>query len=118
MRRLTATAPSAKATRFDSYQKEVEAVERAKAKNPGQGKSPYKTDKNGNILYKDGKPKPNTDTVVVDDGPEGYGSGVKVGHPVQPTGQQPNATVFFKHNPRTNTWEPLTQYPSDDPVTP
>jgi hypothetical protein len=110
-------APTSKATKFDSDAKEVEAVERAKAKNPGANKQKFKP-----------KGKPNRDSVTVDDGPEGYGSGVEVqtgadgkplpGRPVQPTGQQQNATVVFEYNPKTNQWEPLTQYPSDDPVSP
>ena len=122
------TAPTDKATKFDSYEKEVEAVEKARAKNPGDGKAKYKTNKNGNIIYRDGKPVPARDEIVVDDGPEGYGSGVEVqngvngeplpGRPVKPTGQQPNAKVIFEYNPKTNTWEPLTQYPTDVPTKP
>jgi hypothetical protein len=110
-------AKTDKATKFDSHAKEVEAVERAKAKNPGAGKPLYTP-----------SGKPNRDVKVVDDGPEGYGSGVEVqedangdplpGRPVQPTGQQPNAKVVFQYNPKTGNWDPYTQFPTDDPVTP
>ncbi len=122
-------APTSKATKFDSYAKEVEAVEKARAKNPGAGKPKYRTDSNGKTVYDNqGKPIPSRDAIVVDDGPEGYGSGVEVqrgadgkplpGRPIQPTGQQPNAVVVFEYNPKTDAWEPFTQYPTDDPPTP
>jgi len=110
-------APANKATKFDNHAKEVEAVERAKAQNPGQGKPKFRPDG-----------RPNRDVKIVDDGPEGYGSGVEVkvgpdnqplpGRPVQPTGQQPNAKVIFEYNPKTDSWEPLTQYPTNELVTP
>lgn len=110
-------APTAKATKFDTHEKEIEAVQKARAKNPGQGKPKLRADG-----------KPNRDVVVVDDGPEGFGDGVEVqrlpngepvpGRPVQPTGRQPNARVIFEYNPKSDTWEPLTQFPTDDPVTP
>lgn len=106
-----------KATKFSSHEKEVEAVERARAKNPGAGKSPF-----------DPKGRPNRDTIVVPDGPEGYGSGTEVqkgtdnrplpGRPVQSTGPQPNAMIVFEYNPRNGHWDPITQYPSDEPMTP
>ncbi len=111
------TAPTKKATKFDSHAKEVEAVEKAKAQNPGQGEPKFRPDGRPNRVHK-----------VVDDGPEGYGEGVEVktdsagkplpGRPVQSTGRQPNAKVIFEYNPETDTWEPLTQYPTDEPVTP
>jgi hypothetical protein len=110
-------SPTSKATRFDSHAKEVEAVERAKAKEPWNGQPEYRP--NG---------QPNRVNAVVPDGPEGYGEGVEVqrdansqplpGRPVQPTGRQPNANVVFEYNPETGEWDPVTQYPTDDPPTP
>jgi hypothetical protein len=105
-----------KATRFDSHAKEVEAVERAKAKiAPNEPK-----------FYSNGKPR--FIKKVIDDGPEGYGEGVKVkggpdgeplaGRPVEPTGHLPHATVIFRYNQTTDSWEPHTQFPSEDPVAP
>jgi hypothetical protein len=110
-------APTSKATKFDSHAKEVEAIERARAANPGAGKPKFRSDG-----------KPNRDIKVVDDGPEGYGRGVEVqtgsdgkplpGRPVQITGPQPNAKVIYEYNPRTDSWDPLTHYPTNEPATP
>jgi hypothetical protein len=72
---------------------------------------------------------PPRDVSVVTGHPGGYGSGVEVirnpatgaplpGRPVQPTGTDPNAKVVLSYNPMNSKWEPITQYPTNDGVTP
>jgi hypothetical protein len=80
-----------KATKFDTHSKEVEAVERARGK---IGPSEPKFDKHG---------QPRFIKIVVDDGAEGYGSGVRVK-------EGPDGEPFRKglSNPRaSNPTQPL-----------
>ncbi|MBO0720501.1 MAG: PAAR domain-containing protein [Blastocatellia bacterium] len=120
-------APTDVATKFDSDAAEFDAVQRAQQRTAnrianGQLRTPI-------IVNSQGKARLPTDVSVVTGHPGGYGSGVKVmtdpatddplpGRPVQPTGQYPNAKVVLRYNPLTGKMEPVTQYPTDDPVTP
>jgi hypothetical protein len=119
-------ATTSRATRFDSPEAELEAIGKAR-------KIVAHRVANGQISYWDVDPRgvvrPHWETVVVDGRRGGYGSGIEVqrdpstgiplpGRPVQPTGQDKNARVRLQYNPATGTWDPLTQYPTNEPVTP
>ena len=115
------------ATKFDSAEAELDAVQRAQART-AQGVA------NGQVsntieVAPNGTAKLPVDRSIVTGFPDGYGSGVEVirdpitgkplpGRPVQPTGQLPNAKVILQYNPATGSWDPVTQFPSGDPVTP
>jgi len=120
-------APTSRATKFDTPEAELDAVSRAQQRTAnrvatGQKSTAIQVDSNG-------RAKLPRDESVVTGHPGGYGSGVEVvrnpttgqplpGRPVQPTGQDPNALVVLEYKPATNTWEPVTQYPTNKPVTP
>ena len=115
-----AKAPTPRATKFDSDQAELEAVRRAEAKfEKNNSANPYPT----TITTPKGTVKPNTIPIEVDGRKGGYGSGVEVirdssgkplpGRPVQPTGQDPKATVIFRYDPGTGKWVKITQYPTN-----
>ncbi len=120
-------AKTSVATRFDSPEAQLDAVQQAQARTAqrvadGQVSPVIAVRPNGQAVL----PR---DVSTVTGYPGGYGSGVEVvrdpatnqplpGKPVQPTGQLPNAKVVLQYNPATGTWEPVTQYPTPDPVTP
>jgi RHS repeat-associated protein len=114
-------------TRFDSPEAELDAVQRAQVRTAQRIANGQKS--TAIEVAPDGTAKLPRDVSTVTGYPKGYGSGVTVikdpvtgkalpGRPVQPTGQMPNATVVLEYNPATGSWEPITQFPSNDPVSP
>lgn len=115
------------ASRFDSPEAELDAVRRAQARTNARVAN---GDKSTAIeVGPDGVARLPRDVSVVTGHPGGYGSGVEVirnpatnqplpGRPVQPTGQNPNARVVLQYDPSSGTWKPVTQFPTNDPVTP
>lgn len=120
-----AYSPTPRSTNFDSQEAQLEAVNKAKTKADAmmrEGRlSPTQA-------TPDGTESPNRVELVVNSRPGGYGSGVEVerdennqvkpGRPVQDTGQDPNALVRLQYNPEISRWDPVTQYPTNKPVTP
>lgn len=116
-----------RATRFDSPEAELDAVRRAQARTANRVAAGQKS--RAFVVSPDGTIEVPRDTSVVTGYPGGYGSGVEVirrpvtnqalpGRPVAPTGQDPNALVVLRYDPTTQTWQPVTQYPTNRPVTP
>ncbi len=107
-------------TTFNSPEAELEAVGKAKQK---AGRPPNDNDE----ITHSGQVQRSRKTVVVNGRPDGYGAGVEVmrdsqgkplpGRPVQLTGEEPNALVVLEWNPETRTWEPVTQHPTNKPMT-
>ncbi len=120
-------AKTTRATRFDSDEAQLDAVSRAQARTAnrlatGQQSTTFVVDSQGRVTVP-------SDVSVVTGRTGGYGSGVEVirnpannqplpGRPVQPTGQDMNAKVVLRYNPVSGNFEPVTQYPTNDPVTP
>lgn len=119
--------PVGRSTRFDSPEAELDAVSRARSRTAGRVADGRQSE--AIIVKPNGEARLPRDASVVTGHPGGYGSGVEVarnpatgaplpGRPVQPTGQDPNAFVVLERRPATGTWEPVTQYPTKQPVTP
>ncbi len=122
-----AVAKTSRATRFDSDEAQLDAVSRAQARTAarvaaGQKSTAITVDSQGTARLP-------SDVSVVTGRPGGYGSGVEVvrdpvtnqplpGRPVLPTGQDMNARVVLRYNPSSGTFEPVTQFPTNEPVTP
>jgi RHS repeat-associated protein len=122
-----ATANTSRATRFDNPEAELDAVRRAQARTNARVASGAVS--TAIVVAPNGTARLPRDASTVSGHPGGYGSGVEVqrnpttnqplpGRPVQPTGQDPNAQVVLQYQPSTGTWEPVTQYPTNNPVTP
>jgi uncharacterized Zn-binding protein involved in type VI secretion len=120
-------APTDRGTKFDSHAAELDAVHRAEQRTAHRIATGQQS--TALIVRSNGKVALPQDVSVVSGHPGGYGSGVEVmrdpltgnplpGRPVQPTGQYPNAKVVLRYNPITGKMEPVTQYPTNDPVTP
>ena len=115
-----------RATRFDSDAAEIDAVQRAQARTAQRSATGQLSQ--AIAVAPDGTACLPRDVSVVTGYPGGYGSGVEVvrdpvtgqplpGRPVQPTGQDPNALVVLQYDPQSQTWRPVTQYPTNLPVT-
>ena len=115
-------APTTMATRFDSSEAQLDAVNRALSRTNAR-------DANGLIPHEiavapNGSARLPRDQSVVTGYSGGYGSGVQLqkpvapGRPVTATGQLPNALVVLERQPATGQWHPVTQYPTNKPVTP
>ena len=129
------SAPTGQATKFGSNMAEHDAIYRARLRTEQlvkEGKvsiSPIKNKKGNLVIDKNGNPKKPTVKLVVTGHPNGYGSGYKgptmkingqiicTEGPLQFKKEIPNALVILQYDPVTASWEPLTQYPTDDPVT-
>ncbi len=122
-----ATARTSRATRFDSPEAQLDAVNQAQARTANR----VATGQQGTtiIVNPRGVATLPSDVSVVTGHPGGYGSGVEVirdpitnqplpGRPVQLTGQDMNARVVLRYNPANNNFEPVTQFPTNEPVTP
>jgi len=120
-------AKTSRATRFDSPEAQLDAVNRAQARTANR----VATGQKGTTISVNpqGVARLPNDVSVVTGHPGGYGSGVEVirdpvtgqplpSRPVQPTGQDMNALVVLRYNPASGNFEPYTQYPTSDPVTP
>lgn len=117
-------APANVATRFDSHEAELDAINRAAARMKAR-------DSAGKTSHTMRLPPPGSPrearlartTIVVSGHPGGYGSGLRrtgsgASMVVTPTGQFPNALVVLDRDPLTGEWKPVSQYPTNKPVTP
>jgi len=120
-------ANTTRATRFDSDEAQLDAVNRAKARTAARVATGQQS--TAIVVKPNGVATLPSDAAVVTGRPGGYGSGVEVlrnptnnqplpGRPVQPTGQDMNARVVLRYSPLSNTFEPYTQFPTNEPVTP
>ena len=120
------TKKPGRATTFDSPEVEVDAVKQAQdvaAQRDAAGTADHTI-----TVAPKGAAKLPRQAISAPGPPQGTGSGVEVirdangnplpGRPTQPTGQMPNSTVILERDPLTGKWNPVTQYPDDEPVTP
>jgi hypothetical protein len=112
-----------RATRFDSPQRELEAVGRARAQLEAEG--------NGSPVFRvssQGEVKVTTRRAYTVPGSrDGYGRGVEVQRGgndkplpsrwVRRTAQDPNARVVFEYDFIAGQWKEITHFPTDKPVT-
>ncbi|MGL4421157.1 MAG: hypothetical protein ACRCZF_10865 [Gemmataceae bacterium] len=116
--------PQSQSSRFDSPQKEAEALGRAQRQAEGRLQRGEIQPMTRNLRTGQMEPTVVKETVPTNSGRYGEGSRVQrgpnnqplPGRPTEPTGPLNNAEVTMRYNPTTGKFEPITGYPSNPPA--
>jgi hypothetical protein len=114
-------SPTNRATRFQSHEAQLEAVGRARHRANREQPPAQRTNT--------GDQAPTRQVSVEGNRKGGYGTGQEAvrdpatNKPIKPRtampigSNDPNARVVLRYNPQTDQWDPVTLFPTDDPVT-